>query len=482
MARYTITPWQYHSDLLSVRQQLYRLSTPDKPNPPDERRYAVDRVLAWKMRGGNLPHAVESTALIVDAILHHETSQHQQQQSERDALRTAPEISTFSIRAVYTAALTRFITGFCDIGRARAARSNTSSSNSTSSLLPPASMLEIAKQINMPTHFVALRHEATHEEMPALGRLVRISDEGLEWLWGSYWSALVDESSGGEEAVVIEKAEVGRLLRVYRAARRDEFKQGKKKRRVTGGGGDDGGAGVKGASVHVLEIFGNRGLKVIGTAGTAEDAFAEVLIAERLVLPSDRKFGTSLDGAFLFWDDILIALSSSRRSFLQSLLRALFIAMTSIPTTPEIDNDPEREAQFLWILHIITSSAWQEARSKLRSDVRGFVLKQCCLHPGVWSLKLGEIVLDDVEIDDGSRDLWAPLLEASRLYPSGEEQVGKDSPAPGHGDGDQPRPIASDTVDTSMTDAGQPDVDADEPFTGWRRAVFTPKVPIGVVT
>lgn len=61
MAKYAITPWRHHRDLLAVRQQLYGDS---------EQRNAVDRVMAWKLRG-NLPHAVESTALLVDAILHH---------------------------------------------------------------------------------------------------------------------------------------------------------------------------------------------------------------------------------------------------------------------------------------------------------------------------------------------------------------------------------------------------------------------------
>ena len=99
--------------------------------------------MAWKLRS-NLPHAVESTALLVDAILHHDLTHN----------------SIFSIRAVYSAAFTRFVTGFCDIGRNR------------ERTLEPSSMLEIAKQIGMPVEFVALRHEATHEELPSVQRLV----------------------------------------------------------------------------------------------------------------------------------------------------------------------------------------------------------------------------------------------------------------------------------------------------------------------
>ncbi|KAI7107121.1 hypothetical protein KC352_g36785, partial [Hortaea werneckii] len=77
MPRYTITPWRHQRDLLEVRAQLYphHTSNPSSVSPQqtsqDMRRHAVDRILAWKLRG-NLPHAVESTALLVDAILHHQ--------------------------------------------------------------------------------------------------------------------------------------------------------------------------------------------------------------------------------------------------------------------------------------------------------------------------------------------------------------------------------------------------------------------------
>ncbi|OTA37546.1 hypothetical protein BTJ68_02821 [Hortaea werneckii EXF-2000] len=201
MPRYTITPWRHQRDLLEVRAQLYPQHTatpstvpaPQQPTAPDTRRHAVDRILAWKLRG-NLPHAVESTALLVDAILHHH---HQQQPQPQPQPQTSPNdnnnitandnppptpapapASTFAIRAVYSAAFSRFVTGFCDIGRSR------------SNALTPASMLEIARQIEMPAAFVGLRHEATHEELPALGRLVGASAEALEWLWGAYWSRL----------------------------------------------------------------------------------------------------------------------------------------------------------------------------------------------------------------------------------------------------------------------------------------------------
>jgi ribosomal biogenesis protein LAS1 len=214
MSRYTITPWRTHSDLLSVRQQLYSLNTDSTPTQnqnqnqhqngnPDLRHQAVSRIMAWKLRG-NLPHAVESTALLTDAILHHDLSIN----------------SIFSVRAVYAAAFTRFVTGFCDIGRNR------------ERALEPSSMLVIARQIDMPDEFVALRHEATHEDLPSVQRLVAVCEQALEWLWRVYWSRLPDEAAtaGADVAKTVEvdpqqvRGEGGKLLKEYRKARKQLFR------------------------------------------------------------------------------------------------------------------------------------------------------------------------------------------------------------------------------------------------------------------
>jgi ribosomal biogenesis protein LAS1 len=211
MSRYTITPWRTHSDLLSVRQQLYSLNTNSTPTQnqnqhqnanPDLRHRAVSRIMAWKLRG-NLPHAVESTALLTDAILHHDLSIN----------------SIFSVRAVYAAAFTRFVTGFCDIGRNR------------ERALEPSSMLVIARQIDMPDEFVALRHEATHEDLPSVQRLVAVCEQALEWLWRVYWSRLPDEVAvTGADVAKVEvdvqqvREEGGKLLKEYRKARKQLFR------------------------------------------------------------------------------------------------------------------------------------------------------------------------------------------------------------------------------------------------------------------
>jgi ribosomal biogenesis protein LAS1 len=243
MSKYTITPWRTQTDLLEVRKQLYSTNEVDS----NSRRKAVDRIMAWKLRG-NLPHAVESTALLVEAILHHDIKTN----------------SIFSIRAVYSAAFSRFVTGFCDIGRHKE-RS-----------LEPSSMLDIAKQIGMPVEFVALRHEATHEELPGIRRLVGATREALDWLWKVYWSPL--EEPEDEEAVqvalVLMRSEAASILREFRRARRDALRS--KSRPASGEPGD-----VTTAGIACAELCKGRRLRM--------EALAAVIVEERLILPSNRE-------------------------------------------------------------------------------------------------------------------------------------------------------------------------------------------------
>ena len=49
------------------------------------------------------------------------------------------------------------------------------------------SMYQVAKDIDLPASFVELRHQATHEDLPALVVLRRATARALEWLWNYYW-------------------------------------------------------------------------------------------------------------------------------------------------------------------------------------------------------------------------------------------------------------------------------------------------------
>lgn len=93
MVQYIITPWRSHAELIQVRQQLYPHES-QKPQDVGEKRDAVAKVMVWVQRG-NCPHLVESTAILISAILN-----------------DIPGNSTYCVRAAYAAAFCRYV--FCD--------------------------------------------------------------------------------------------------------------------------------------------------------------------------------------------------------------------------------------------------------------------------------------------------------------------------------------------------------------------------------
>ncbi|TVY47823.1 Pre-rRNA-processing protein [Lachnellula occidentalis] len=168
MVQYIITPWRTPADLLLVRQQLYnnQSQSQSRDDAERERRKAVAQVSVWMQRG-NCPHLVEASAILTSAILN-----------------DVPGNSTYCVRAAYSAAFCRFVTGLLD-------------SHQTSNR--KLSMYSIAKTLSLPATYVELRHQATHEELPSLAKLRSASVKALRWIWDFYWVKLSAEIEGVEE-------------------------------------------------------------------------------------------------------------------------------------------------------------------------------------------------------------------------------------------------------------------------------------------
>ncbi|KAL9098854.1 MAG: hypothetical protein Q9163_005558 [Psora crenata] len=131
------------------------------------KRRACDQISAWKTRG-HLPQAIESTWLLMEAIL-------ADTPSPNDS-----NISVFSIKAGYITAISRFVTALLD-------------SSQTSKF--KVSMYTKAGEVGLPAMFVELRHEGTHGDMPELVVLRDAARKGVDWLWEDYWRDL----EGGAE-------------------------------------------------------------------------------------------------------------------------------------------------------------------------------------------------------------------------------------------------------------------------------------------
>lgn len=57
-------------------------------------------------------------------------------------------------------------------------------------------MYGVAKTIGLPASFVELRHQGTHEPMPALTQLRPAARRALVWIWEYYWRNLPEENEG----------------------------------------------------------------------------------------------------------------------------------------------------------------------------------------------------------------------------------------------------------------------------------------------
>ncbi|VUC21516.1 unnamed protein product [Clonostachys rosea] len=225
MVKYILTPWREREELLLVRHQFYaaspswlgensRMWHPDTTthgglgegdeegkddlgNPEageQERRrrrrkagverlrrnqrlqlhQAVARVSMWMQRG-NCPHMVESTALLTAAVLSDEELMVNTKATGVDNVTAS---SAYAVRAAYSAAFSRFVTGLLD-GHQDKQRKQ--------------SMYSLARTIGLPATFVELRHQSTHEQLPSLAKLRSAAKKALRWIWGYYWRHLAGD-------------------------------------------------------------------------------------------------------------------------------------------------------------------------------------------------------------------------------------------------------------------------------------------------
>lgn len=154
----------------------------------------------------------------------------------------------------------------------------------------------------MKAEFVALRHEATHEELPSLRRLVKATGEALEWLWRVYWSRLGEGEEGmgigsiiststtnvaeeggrrGGEISMAEhlrddvKGQAREIFKAYRAARREALKM--KKKKATRDQKEE----MRATSKALRSLMGTSKLRI--------RAVADVLVEDRFLIPSKRE-------------------------------------------------------------------------------------------------------------------------------------------------------------------------------------------------
>ncbi|KAL5694808.1 hypothetical protein EMGR_002216 [Emarellia grisea] len=361
MAKVFFTPWKDHLQLLTVRNQFY---PPPAYDGPDLRSNACATVAVWKLRG-NLPHPVEATALLTDAILHDD----------------AQKNSIFSIRATYSAAFCRFVTGLVD--------SKLHGQRKT--------MFQRAIDLGLPASFVELRHEATHRELPSLVVLRNATQRSLEWLWDYYWAKTDSDvalasgrpasavSSGAENGNVEEIRSVIRTALEHPANQGDLSEPPRKKRKSDQ------------QSSFLAEQLG----AICKASSRSPHSLSRVLIEDAIIVPKGRKLGDSMDEAFTKWDRSLQSVAAGHPAFLPALTEELVneLAFTRRPNTK---NDPQCEAIYMWLDHILNSAEWSTARQSLSL---GYILSVCEQNSNHWlDLLRGAIRSEDNRLPSIARD------------------------------------------------------------------------------
>ena len=149
IARVVQTPWIDWAEWTFVRNRLL---------PPGELVFeALEVVQMWRSRG-RVPHAVESTAQLVEVMVR-----------DREGSRSESEL-----RLAYSMVVVRAVNGLVDPSQ-------------QSYYAEAVSVL--AARIGLPQWLVELRHDATHGLLPTLPVLRSAADCILLWLNDNYWAS-----------------------------------------------------------------------------------------------------------------------------------------------------------------------------------------------------------------------------------------------------------------------------------------------------
>ncbi|KAL6704278.1 rRNA-processing protein las1 [Coniothyrium glycines] len=374
-ARFVVTAWRNRSELLQLRLDIYSPETA-------RRQRAVNKVFAWRLRKPDgLPLLLDSTADIVDVML----------QDERAGL------THNALRLLYATAISRFVTGLAD--------TQIELTRDRPAWFPPG------KSLQLPLPLMEVRHRIVHRHLPTLGELKRAANDSLDWLWEWYWSQL-DHAfpssaalEGDTEPDTLVRERLQSLLKTYVRERKSEIKTRSKDAR---------------AAATALANYTQRYGANKTTTHSAEQAQRTLLrlaVHEKMMLPAEKKLGSSMSGAFLIWDPFWLALCPAVIP-VRSLLAQIIAAMnhpedssatpstTTMTTDPALD--PTREGLHDWAAHILCSQPWARVAA---AQARERVLADLFSEPTTWNVRLAGTVLERGDV--GHVQQWRAVLDAA---------------------------------------------------------------------
>ncbi|KAL8717834.1 MAG: hypothetical protein Q9225_004957 [Loekoesia sp. 1 TL-2023] len=377
MASITVTPWRNQSELLNVRDWLFSRSTGTRS---DTGRKACSQIQAWKLRGG-LPHAVESTWYITEAIL-----------------TDSPQLSGISAlakRSCYCTALCRFVTGLVDTEQDSKYK---------------ISMYDKAKELDLPASFVELRHEAIHGELPSLVVLRQAAEKALAWLWTDYWKHLDDDS--------LRFVDGSSVINDYRNALEETLQDYLTKRSKIPGVSDHGHDRLP------IQLIEDTTYELLKTLKAGKRILVELvsILVDGGILVLFTKFQET-DEAFVLWDQLLGQLAVRKDQFLKLLLDRMIVQLVA-PLKLDTTNERIREGILMWLEHIYTSQSWTSAVKRARIDDIATV-STCLQNPNQWTTRLASLITQNSPRKRAEQLLGPQVADAMK-----EIQSPKSTPAP----------------------------------------------------
>ncbi|RPA80737.1 Las1-domain-containing protein [Ascobolus immersus RN42] len=375
MSKVRTVPWRTPAEQHYLKNALFKPS----PELPDLRQAACDKLTAWSTRQ-TLPHVLNASLLFTSAIL----------------LDESRACSTAAVRLSYASAIIRFVNGLLDpLQQGQFANS----------------LVSLAKTAGLPLSFVEVRHACTHEELPSLATLQTTAKRAMDWLWNYYWSKLGPDGlivpAGFEDCEVVKKRG------------RDALGQWRRLRRT---------------KLNTEVMLDGELADVVTECETILkgdlDAFCEVLLENKALIPAGQRKIESMKGAVMLWRPLISLLGNSNPGFIAALVTTFVDVLKSF-SMAESPDDELQQCVLHWLKEILSrQTSMPFTNDDIANEVDIFsIAKECLYTPTKYTLELFEhIMLQFPQTVDSMILLFQPASQKSqtlRLLLSDEASIAR---------------------------------------------------------
>ncbi|GAV28759.1 hypothetical protein PMKS-002234 [Pichia membranifaciens] len=146
----------------------------------DQKAQAISKVRSYLTKGP-IPHSVEITALLTEAILEDEKKtgvRLSTYEKSYPRVTSISNMSDLSIRLQYSMCIIKFVNGLLDPFQQSVYN---------------ISLHKLAIELNLPNYFVETRHVSTHERLPSLEMMRLVAQRALNWIKAEYWEKAIGQ-------------------------------------------------------------------------------------------------------------------------------------------------------------------------------------------------------------------------------------------------------------------------------------------------